>query len=195
FLKCSGSLKCRGDVIAQNGITISGSSTIGRNLSSRKSIETSGRFTTGGNVEGENLFLGYKHGILAKKIFKNRRRSIVNGSVLALNNVQINHIYVRGNVMGSNVVIGSNSIIDGVIYYVENLTIEKGAQCYYKPVKINADDLINKNKNKNELNKNTIESEPIDPSKTSQRNFCPSCGEKLERDSSNYCSQCGSELQ
>jgi len=140
YLKCSGSLSCVNQVIALSGVDLSGGAQIGGHLTSAKNIEISGRFEVGKNVQGYDISLNFEKSFFGK-ILSKKKKSIVEGSVLGLNQVELDNIFVNGDVAGDTINIGPSSIIKGNVFYVSDIEINEEAQISNKPVKITESEL------------------------------------------------------
>lgn len=181
FLKCSGSLKCGDHVKADEGIHVSGSAYVGGDLKSSSHIILSGMFEIGGNIEGNDISLNIASGLLAKKFF-HKKKSSVGGSVSG-NRVEVDNTIVNGDISGYDVIIYPRSVINGQIYYVNDIQIDEKAKISIQPIQIPESEL------KNRINLPNVEG-------NGQKNhlICPGCGDEIDKNSdsdSNFCPKCG----
>jgi len=136
YLKTSGSFKCEDNVQAINGATLSGAATIEGNLVSQKTIDITGKATISGDVVGENIYFKSKRFVFEIKLFRRRELSTVEGNIFAQNEVDIEDIYIEGDVKGKVVKLGLNTNIHGTVYYVEDLIMTDNVKLENEPVKI-----------------------------------------------------------
>ena len=134
----SGSFKCGDNLQADQGASFSGSSVIKGNLLSQGTVGANGRITVEGNLVGADVFINKN--VLSHK-FRRIKRSSVEGTVFAIDEVDISNTIVEQDVKGKNVTIGALSEVKGTVYYVNNIDIHKKAKLANEPVQIQEDQL------------------------------------------------------
>ncbi|MHA1728619.1 MAG: zinc ribbon domain-containing protein [Promethearchaeota archaeon] len=188
FLHCSGSLSCGNDIIALKGIKLSGGSDIGGNIRSNETIDITGRVEVEKNIEANNIEINCKNGVFQRRVF-NRKKSIVGGSIIGSNRVEVDNVDVKGDIYGYDVAIGPQSLINGKINYVNSIQIDKKAKISNEPTKIGESEL--------EKKLNSIVGEPekkSDIEMNSEQRYCPICGEKID-EGGEFCPNCGTSLE
>jgi len=140
----SGSLRSGEDIEALQGIRLSGSTKVGGGLFSQKNITIDGSTTIRGDINGDNVYIGVHAVVIGRK--KTRRPYIVDGSIIAANNVEIYNSLVIGDVKGRNVKIGSRTDISGNVYYIDNIEVDAKATLANDPIQITeaAEDTLKK---------------------------------------------------
>jgi len=134
-LIASGSFKAGHFVRGEQEVKFSGSSEINGNLSSEKSISIDGSTHIEGNVVAEEVVFGVSREKIRKQHYK------IHGSILAKNNVDVIKTHVEGDIKGRTVKIGPGSEILGIVYYVDNVDIDKKAKLANEPTQITSDEL------------------------------------------------------
>ena len=111
---------------------------------SQKNINIDGSTTIRGDINGDNVYIGVHAVIIGRK--KTRRPYIVDGSIIAANNVVIYNSLVIGDVKGRNVKIGNRTDISGNVYYIDNIEVDAKATLANDPIQITeaAEDIIQK---------------------------------------------------
>ncbi|MHA2000627.1 MAG: hypothetical protein ACTSVU_00880 [Promethearchaeota archaeon] len=177
-LKSSGIFKCKGQVRVYGSVKLTGVAKIFGNLEIGEKFENTGSFRINGNLSAHNVYTDIK--FPDKLIFRNITQSKVHGSLKSDGYVELYNVHINGNVYGKNVKIGKNVVVDGTVYYSDELILE--------------DDPILQNP----ANKHSIE--PIStlddkfefevPAKVKTPRFCPKCGGKTEENAP-FCAFCG----
>ncbi|MCG3215265.1 MAG: hypothetical protein KAS63_00965 [Candidatus Heimdallarchaeota archaeon] len=139
-LSASGSFSCLNNVQADNGARFSGGTNIGGNLISLGQIEVAGKIKTEGNIVGENVYINKDKDIYRLQL-KSLKPSTVRGSVFGSSDVNIVNTNVMKNVKGLNVRIGPYVRVEGKVYYVDNIEIDKKARLTKEPIQISREEL------------------------------------------------------
>ncbi|GAH14479.1 unnamed protein product, partial [marine sediment metagenome] len=117
---------------ALQGIRLSGSTKVGGGLFSQKTIDINGSATIKGDISGDNVYIGDQSVSIGRK--KSKCPYIVDGNIFAANSVEINNIFVQGDVKGRNVKIGRRTDISGKIYYVDSIEVDDKATLAHAPI-------------------------------------------------------------
>jgi cytoskeletal protein CcmA (bactofilin family) len=133
-LENSGSLRSGDKIEALQGIRLSGSAKVGGGLFSQKNIDINGSTTIKGDISGDNVYIGDQSVSIGRK--KSKRPYIVDGNIFAANNVEINNIFVQGDVKGRSVKIGKRTDISGKVYYVDIIEVDDKATLAHAPIQI-----------------------------------------------------------
>jgi len=134
-LIASGSFKVGHFVRGEQGIQLSGSSDINGNLSSEKNVRIDGSTYVEGNVVGEDILFGVSGTIKKRQHYK------VHGSILAKNIVNVIRTEVEGDIKGKEVTIGKGSEVEGNVYYVDKIEVDKKAKLENEPTQITLEEL------------------------------------------------------
>ena len=134
-LIASGSFKVGHFVRGEQGIQLSGSSEINGNLSSDKNVRIDGSTYIEGNVVGEDILFGVSESMKKKQHYK------IHGSILAKNTVNVIRTEVEGDIKGKFVTIGKGSEVQGSVYYVDKIEVDKKAKLESEPTQIALDEL------------------------------------------------------
>lgn len=137
-IAASGSFKCNGNAQADQGASFSGSAYADGNLLSQGVIDASGRVEVHGNMVASDIFINKN--VLHLK-FKRGKRSVVEGTLFALNEVDISNTAVEKDVKGRDVTIGPHTDVKGTVYYVRKIDVHKKADLKSEPVQITEDQL------------------------------------------------------
>ncbi len=137
-IKGSGSFKCGDNLQADQGVSFSGSSVTKGNLLSQGTVEANGRMVVEGNLVGADVFINKN--VLGHKL-RRIKRSSIEGTVFAIDEVDISNTVVEQDVKGKNVIIGALSEVKGIVYYVNKIDIHKKAKLANEPVQIQEDQL------------------------------------------------------
>ncbi len=139
--KSSGSCKSGTNVQVSKNLNSSGSFYAKGNVNVREQVELEGRTTIEGNLIGKDVIISAKRTAF-EKMFKRTELSEIKGTVLAHNVVDIEDCVVEGNVKGSVVKLGPDVVIEGTVYYVEDLLVTGDVKLKQKAVKITQEELI-----------------------------------------------------
>jgi len=137
-ISASGSFKCGDNLQVNQGTSFSGSSVIKGNLLSQGTIGASGRIAVEGNLVGADVFINKN--VLSHKL-RRMKSSIIEGTVFAIDEVDISNTVVEQDVKGKNVTIGAFSEVKGIVYYVNKIDIHKKTKLANEPVQIQEDQL------------------------------------------------------
>ncbi len=156
----SGSAKVTGEVVIQGNLTTSGAYRSGKNTQAVKGASLTGASTILGNLLSENsIKIGGKarieKNILCESIliegrrtvfeswFFRRQKKLVNvlGSIIAHKDVDIQDVNVRKNVKARTVKLGPNTLVEGKVFYVEDLFLSDSVKLQHEPEKITQDQL------------------------------------------------------
>lgn len=140
-INVSGSIFVGDNVQAEEGIKASGSNELKGNVVSRKTIELSGKSSVVGDLIGENILISGKRSVFALVFGKGRESSEVNGNIFAHKKVDIEDVYIDGDVKGVLVKLGPNTHVHGTVYYVDDLLVTEGVKMDNEPIQISASDL------------------------------------------------------
>lgn len=135
-LSSSGSFRCEKNIQTTNGINISGSSKVEGDIFSENGIDINGKAKIEGNIIGKDVRIGTGTSAVEVLLFRKRERTIVEGSILAHNEVDIQDIHVEGDVKGRIVRLGPNTKIEGSVFYIEDLLFSKKVTIEGNTIKI-----------------------------------------------------------
>ena len=139
-LTAAGSFKCNENVQAVVGAKFAGSSNIGGSLLSQGTVEIEGKTQIAENLVGEDVLINKGKELL----FLRRRRlskSEIGKDVFATGELYIANTDVNGDVKALSVELGPYSKVNGTVYYVERLDVDKRAELANEPVKISREKL------------------------------------------------------
>jgi len=139
-LSASGSFSCLKNVQVDNGAKVSGGVNIGGNLISQGTIEIAGKIKTEGNVVGEDVYINKDKDVYRIQL-KSLKPSTIHGSVFGSREVNIVNTHVMKNVKGTNVRIGPFVKVEGKVFYVDNIEIDKKAKLTKEPIQISREEL------------------------------------------------------
>jgi cytoskeletal protein CcmA (bactofilin family) len=211
----SGSSTIKGNLTLQGDLKSTGMFNSHGNTYFQQNIDSSGVSRYYGHVVGENSFkntgvLTVKGHLIVPQIqcvqdsafgfLKSLLRSTIEGSIVAQNYAELRHVNVNGDIIGKTVKIGSNCMVKGNIFYVENLELKDDSEILGKKVQITPqqlEDYIHKFKEVTAVafsssQSNTTNSQVKEPA-SQEMKFCPSCGYELKQ-AKKFCPLCGTNL-
>jgi cytoskeletal protein CcmA (bactofilin family) len=185
--RSTGVLKARSNIHVQKDAKLTGMSKIFGDFVVGNAFENEGMLKIRGNLfardvsnnKGFSVDLGPLNSIA---------QSTVDGSIVASGNVLLKNIRIHGNVFGRNITLGRNAQVDGVVYYVENISYEQNPNLINQPQQITADKLP-----ENPLGTQTAGTQPISSEHANEGRapkFCPQCGAQVASPTI-YCEHCG----
>jgi predicted acyltransferase (DUF342 family) len=186
----SGSMRCKGNVDGKGGIKISGRGKVDGSLISETEVDIKGFTKIGGNLVAERVKIKAPHEIISvfRRILLRLGRSIIEGSIVGNELVDIENILVEGGVKGRIVKIGANSKIEGPVEYVEDLILADNVDLKSKPVQVSAHTLttLPQHSEREGISRYPTKKTPITM-------FCAKCGQEVGV-GRKFCAACGSEL-
>ena len=139
-LSASGSFSGHNNVQVDKGAKISGGVFIGGNFISQGTIEIAGKIKTEGNMVGEDVYINKDKDVYRIQL-KTLKPSIIHGSVFGSREVNIVNTNVMKDVKGANVRIGPFVRVEGKVFYVDNIEIDKRAKLTKEPIQISREEL------------------------------------------------------
>lgn len=150
LLKISGNLSTENDVLAKEFICSGGNSTVGGNLQA-ETIELSKKFRENEDIdsfasEAEELDSIPALGSFISKMVTSFIPNMMKNSGLGKpgefavygdlrgENVDISYTHVKGNVIGKNVIIGPDVVVEGEIHYVDTIEVPDGGEYVIKQI-------------------------------------------------------------
>lgn len=136
----AGSFATGGILQAESGAKFSGSARIEGNLLSQGIVEVAGRILVEGDVVGDDIHINKGKDFLSLR-FRSLKKSIVEGHVLGTGEVYLANTTVEGDVKGLKVEIGPYTKVEGIVFYVDYIDVDKRADLANEPVKISHEKL------------------------------------------------------
>ena len=141
-LSASGSYKTEGNTQAKQGVSISGASQIYGSILSQNTVTIGGNSTIEKDIICENLIVEGRRTVFESWFFRKQKKLVrVYGNIVAQNEIDIQDIEVERDVKGRSIKLGPNTLINGTVYYVEDLFLSEGVKLEKEPVKIDLQDL------------------------------------------------------
>jgi predicted acyltransferase (DUF342 family) len=131
----AGSFSTGGFLQAESGAKFSGSAKIEGNLLSKGLVEAAGRIVVEGDLVGDDVLINKGRDFLGMR-FRNLKRSLISGNLLGTGEVYLANTLVEGDVKGLKVEIGPFASVEGTVYYVDYIDVDKRAKLDSEPVKI-----------------------------------------------------------
>ena len=135
------SFKCEKSIQARQGVHLSGSSKIEGNILSENIVEINGKANIEGHIVGKDIKIGIGASVFEVLLFRKKERTHVEGSIVAHNEIDIQDVYVEGDVKGRIVRLGPNTKIEGTVFYVDDLLFSEKVSMERKPQKITVEEL------------------------------------------------------
>ena len=136
----SGSFSTGGFLQAESGAKFSGSAKIEGNLLSQGVVDVAGRIIVEGDLVGDDIFINKGRDFLSLR-FRNLKKSQIEGHVLGSGEVYLANTNVEGDVKGLKVEIGPFTSVEGTVYYVDYIDVDRRANLENKPMQISHKDL------------------------------------------------------
>jgi len=137
----AGSFTTGGLLQAESGAKFSGSARIDGNLLSQGIVEVAGRIIVEGDLVGDDILINKGKDFLGLR-FRSLKKSIIEGHVLGTGEVYLANTDVDGDVKGLKVEIGPFTNVEGTVFYVDYIDVDKRADLVNEPVKISHEKLI-----------------------------------------------------
>ncbi len=136
----AGSFSTGGFLQAESGAKFSGSAKIEGNLLSKGVVEAAGRIVVDGDLVGDDVLINKGRDFLSLR-FRNLKKSVISGHLLGTGEVYLANTLVEGDVKGLKVEIGPFTQVEGTVYYVDYIDVDKKARLESEPIKISHEKL------------------------------------------------------
>lgn len=141
-LTVTGSYRSDKNTQAIKGATLTGSTTIRANLLSENSIKIGGKARIEKNIICENVLIEGRRTVFESFFFRKAKKLVtVHGSIIAHNEVDIQDVRVNKNIKARTVKLGPNTLVEGTVYYVEDLFMADSVRLMKDPKKVSQDDI------------------------------------------------------
>jgi len=139
-LTVAGSFKCDENVQAVVGVKFAGSSNIAGSLLSQGTVEIEGKTQIAENLVGGDVSINKsKESLFLRR--KKLSKSEIGKDVFATGDLYIANTEVNGDVKGLSVELGPYTKVNGIVYYVERLDIDRKVELANEPIKISREKL------------------------------------------------------
>jgi len=142
YLTVTGSFKSEKNTVAVRGATLTGSTTIGADLFSENSIKIGGKARIEKNIICDSVLIEGRRTVFESFFFRKAKKLVtVNGSIIAQNEVDIQDVRVYKNIKARTVKLGPNTLVEGTVYYVEDLFMADSVKLMKEPKKISQEEI------------------------------------------------------
>jgi cytoskeletal protein CcmA (bactofilin family) len=140
-LTSAGSFHVEGNVQAESGAKFSGAVSVEGSLLSKGVIEVQGKVNVNENIIGEDILINKGRAFIELR-FKRWKPSRIDGSVFGVGQIYLANVAVYGDVKGLKVEIGPYAKVDGTVFYVEDMYVDRNAELVNEPIKISREQLV-----------------------------------------------------
>ncbi len=141
-LTVTGSYRGTKDTVAVKGATLTGSTIIEGNLFSENSIKIGGKARILKNIICDSVLIEGRRTVFESFFFRRAKKLVtVEKSIIAHNEVDIQDVRVLKNIKARTVRLGPNTVVEGTVYYVEDLFMADSVRLEKEPKKISQEEI------------------------------------------------------
>lgn len=141
-LSVTGSYRSEKNTQAIKGATLTGSSTIGANLLSENTIKIGGKARIEKNILCDSVLIEGRRTVFESWFFRKAKKIVtVYGSIIAQNEVDVQDVKVFKNIKGRVVKLGPNTLVEGRVFYVEDLFMADSVKLMKDPKKVSQEEI------------------------------------------------------
>jgi cytoskeletal protein CcmA (bactofilin family) len=141
-LSVTGSFRGAKNTEAVRGATLTGSTVIEGDLFSENAIKIGGKARVLKNILCDSVLIEGRRTVFESFFFRRAKKLVtVEGSIIAHSEVDIQDVRVLKNIKARTVKLGPNTLVEGTVYYVEDLFLADSVRLNKEPKKISQEEI------------------------------------------------------